>query len=202
MKLAFLSALLLVGNAMAIEEPKYSIHSRSEHFEVRKYPKVLVAETLVESEFDDAGNQAFRILADFIFGNNRLNKKIAMTAPVSQTATSEKIAMTAPVSQIKGPKGFVVQFTMPSGYTVDNLPEPNDPRVQIRELPARTVAVYEYSGSWSEARYNEKLGEFRKQLGKAGIKTIGEPVFARFNSPFRLWFLRRNEIWLELPSSP
>lgn len=202
MRYMVLSALLLVGSVMATEEPKYTVQSRNENYEIRQYPKVLVAQTLVETEFDDAGNRAFRILADFIFGNNRLNKKMEMTAPATQTATSEKIAMTAPVSQVKGPKGFVVQFTMPSGYTLNNLPEPNDPRVQIRELPARTVAVYRYSGSWSEARYNEKLGEFRKELEKAGIKTLGEPVFARFNSPLRLWFLRRNEIWLELPLSP
>ena len=183
---------------MAIEEPKYTVRSQSENYEIRDYPKILVAETLVEAEFEDAGNMAFRILADYIFGNNKLKEKIGMTAPVSQRASSEKIAMTAPVSQVKGQKGFLVQFTMPANYTIENLPEPNDSRVQIRELPARTVAVYEYSGSWSESRYQEKLADFRRDLEKAGVRPIGEPVFARFNSPFTLWFLRRNEIWLEV----
>ncbi len=194
----FLSALLLMGSAMATEEPKYTVQSQNENHEIRRYPKVLVAETLVEAEFEEAGNKAFRILADYIFGNNKPNKKIAMTAPVSQAAASEKIAMTAPVSQVKGQGGFLVQFTMPSSYTRENLPEPNDPRVQIRELPARTVAVYGYSGTWSESRYKEKLADFRSELEKAGVKPTGEPVFARFNPPFMPWFLRRNEIWLEL----
>jgi len=190
--------LLLAGSAMATEEPKYTVRSRSENFETRDYPKILVAETLVEADFEDAGNRAFRILADYIFGNNKLKRKMDMTAPVSQRASSEKIAMTAPVSQVKGQNGFLVQFTMPANYTIETLPEPIDPRVQIRELAARTVAVYEYSGSWSESRFKEKLAHFRSELKKAGITPIGEPVFARFNSPFTLWLLRRNEIWFEV----
>lgn len=198
-QITLLNLIFFVGSAVAIEEPKYTVESRTDHFEIRKYPKILVAQTLVDASFDDAGNKAFRILADYIFGNNKPNKKIAMTAPVSQTAASEKIAMTAPVAQTKDKAGFLVQFTMPANYTIDTLPQPNDPRVQIRELPAHSVAVYEYSGSWSESRYQEKLADFRRELKKAGVETTGEPVFARFNSPFRLWFLRRNEIWLELP---
>jgi hypothetical protein len=194
--------LFIVGSAVAIEEPKYTVQSRTDHYEIRHYPKVLVAQTLVDANFDEAGNKAFRILADFIFGNNKPNQKIAMTAPVSQTAAPQKIAMTAPVTQVKEQSGFLVQFTMPASYTLLNLPEPNNPRVQIRELPAQTVAVYGYSGSWSESRYQQKLADFRRELEKAGIKTSGEPIFARFNSPFRLWFLRRNEIWFKVQNVP
>ncbi len=197
-KFVLLNILFLVGSAVAIEEPKYTVQSRTDHYEIRRYPNILVAQTLVDANFDDAGNKAFRILADYIFGNNKPNKKIAMTAPVSQTAASEKIAMTAPVTQTKKKTGFLIQFTMPANYTIENLPQPNDPSVEIRELPAHTVAVYEYSGSWSESRYLEKLADFRRELEKAGVRTSGEPIFARFNSPFRLWFLRRNEIWLEV----
>lgn len=186
---------------MAIEEPKYEVSSKNEHYEVRKYSSVLVAETQIDSEFGEAGNQGFRILADYIFGNNRSKTKLSMTAPVSQSASSEinqKIAMTAPVNQLKQQNGFLVQFTMPSGFTLQNIPEPNDSRVHIREIPPRTMAVYTYSGSWSESRFQEKLADFRAHLAKNGIKTEGEPVFARFNSPFTLWFLRRNEIWLKV----
>jgi len=198
LRVSFSCLIFLVGSAMAIEEPKYTVQSQGEHYEIRRYPKTLVAETLVDAEFEQAGNKAFRILADYIFGNNKPNKKIAMTAPVAQTASSEKIAMTAPASQVRGQNGFLIQFTMPANYTLENLPEPNDHRVQIREIPSRTMAVYEYSGSWSESRYNEKLADFRRELETAGLKPIAEPVFARFNSPFTLWFLRRNEIWLEV----
>ncbi len=181
---------------MAIEEPKYTVQVKTESYEIRHYGPTLVAETQVQADFDRAGNEAFRILADFIFGNNTTQTKIAMTAPVSQQA--EKIEMTAPVSMQQGPSGFVVQFTMPEKYTLETLPRPNDERVKIRELPARDVAVFTYSGSWSQKRYLKKLELFTAALTKDNLVAVGNPVFARFNSPFSLWFLRRNEIWLEV----
>ena len=141
---------------MAIQEPPYSVESRTPYYEVRNYEATLVAETTVYSSFDDSGNQAFRILADYIFGNNKSKSKIAMTAPVSQQTASEKIAMTAPVSQTKSASGYVVQFTMPKEFTLDTLPLPVDNRVHLRQIPARKVAVYLYSGSWSETRYKKK----------------------------------------------
>ncbi len=183
---------------MAIEEPKFSVESKTEHYEIRKYETVLVAETKVESEFESAGSQAFRILADYIFGNNKSKTKISMTAPVSQQAVSEKIAMTAPVSQIKSGTGYLVQFTMPNKFTKETLPESNDARVNIREIPVRRVAAFEYSGSWSEERYNEKLKLFLENLKQDGVVTTGNPELARYNSPWSLWFLRRNEILIEV----
>lgn len=195
----FLSLILISGVAMAVNEPKYSIESQNEHFEIRSYGSMLVAETVVDANFDQAGNQAFRILADYIFGNNKNQKKIEMTAPVAQQAASVKIEMTAPVNQIKDQQGQRVQFVMPEEYkTLESLPQPNDPRVQLRQLSERKVAVYSYSGSWSESRYKEKLSDFKTALEKAHISTIGEPIFARFNSPLKFWFLRRNEIWFEV----
>lgn len=196
----FLSILFLFFRSevvMAIEEPKYTVETQSKVYEVRKYQSTLVAETWVDAKFDDAGNKAFRILADYIFGNNTTKTEISMTAPVAQSR-SEKIAMTAPVSQIKGEKGYLVQFTMPSQFPQDSLPKPNDSRVVIRELPERRVAVLKYSGSWSESRYQQKLADLKAALVADQLQAIGEPIFARFNSPFQLWFLRRNEIWIEI----
>lgn len=185
---------------MAIEEPSYSVISKAENYEVRKYGPIIVAETRVDADFENAGGQAFRILAGYIFGGNKSKTKIAMTAPVNQTAAavSEKIEMTAPVTLSKPPLGFLVQFTMPMQYTLETLPIPNDVRVEIRKISARTVAVFSYSGSWSEVRYLKKLKEFQEGLKKNGVQTKGDPQFARFNSPFQLWFLRRNEIWIEV----
>ncbi len=185
---------------MAIEEPSYTLEARHASFEIRNYSPILVAETLVEDKFDKAGNRGFRILADFIFGNNQTKTTLPMTAPVVQQSekTAEKIAMTAPVNLTREKSGFVVQFTMPSKYTLETLPQPNDPRVRVREVPARRVAVFTYSGSWSEERYLEKLAAFKNALSEKNLISKGEPSFARFDSPFRLWFLRRNEIWLEL----
>lgn len=183
---------------MAIEEPKFEVESKNEVYEVRKYKTILVAETVVSGNFDEAGNQGFKILADFIFGNNKTKSKITMTAPVSTQNASEKISMTAPVSQTKSSEGFLVQFTMPSSYTMETIPEPNDSRVKLREIPERRVAVYSYSGTWSESRYKEKLEIFLSELTKKGVQTKGEALFARYNPPFMPWFLRRNEIWLEI----
>lgn len=182
---------------MAIEEPKFTVVAKAENYEVRKYAPVLVAETVVEASFEEAGNQSFRILADYIFGNNRSRVKVAMTAPVTQEKRSEKIAMTAPVSQSRALSGYLVQFTMPASFTLDTLPEPNDPRVKLRLVPERRVAVFRYSGGWSEARYAEKLAEFKSLLKKDGLDDNGTTTLSRYDPPFMPWFLRRNEIWIE-----
>jgi len=189
---------LLSGVAMGIEEPNYEVVSKASQYEIRKYGPIIVAETKIDSDFEKAGNRAFKILAGYIFGANKSKTKIAMTAPVNQEAISEKIEMTAPVTQTKGASGFVVQFTMPEKYTLETLPVPDDSNIQLRQMPARKVAVYTYSGSWSESRYEEKLMNFKSELKTDQVTAIGEPSLARYNSPFQLWFLRRNEIWLEV----
>jgi hypothetical protein len=196
-KILILIMPMYSGVTMATEEPKYKIESKNDLYEIRNYDSTLVAETTIDTNFEEAGNRAFRILADYIFGNNTIKTKIEMTTPVSQVK-STKIEMTAPVNLSKNNMGFLVQFTMPAIFTLENIPKPNDERVQIREIPKRKLAVFSYSGSWSEDRYKRKLAEFRSALEKDQIKTLGEPIFARFNSPFQLWFLRRNEIWLEV----
>ena len=185
---------------MAIEEPSYNVVKTYEEFEVREYQPILIAQTMVKENFEDAGNTGFRILAKYIFGDNRSRTKISMTAPVAQVekASSEKIDMTAPVNLVKHSSGYAVQFTMPKEFTKESLPVPNDARIEILEIPSRKVAVYKYSGIWSESRYQEKLALFRAALKKSSVAVMGEPALARFNSPFMIWFLRRNEIWFEL----
>jgi hypothetical protein len=181
---------------MAIEEPKYTALQTYEDFEVRRYEAYAVAETAVQAGFDDAGNDAFGILAGYIFGKNKGARKIEMTAPVTQTPA--KIAMTAPVTQSNDGGEVVVRFVMPSEWTLETLPEPLDPRVRLREVPGRTVAVIRYSGFWSESRYREELAKLEAALQREGLRWIGEPVWARYNPPWTPWFLRRNEIWLEV----
>lgn len=183
---------------MAIEEPSFTLESKAETYEIRHYPKIVVAETVIDGDFESSGGKAFKILAGYIFGDNRAQTKIDMTAPVISQATSEKIAMTAPVIQTKSSSGYAYQFTMPKPYTLQTLPLPNDNRVILKEIPERRIAVFSYSGSWSEEHFNEKLSEFESALKADRIETKGDPIFSRYNSPFVLWFLRRNEIWLEL----
>jgi hypothetical protein len=197
LRIVFLLGLMNTGVAMGIEEPTYVIDSKKTNYEIRNYGPMVVAETVIDSDFEGAGNQAFRILAAYIFGENRTETKIADSAPSTQSS-SEKIAMTAPVTQSKAGQSFIVQFTMPKKYTLKTLPSPTDSRVHLRQIEPRLMAVLSYSGSWSESRYQEKLAILRDDLKKDRLQTVGEPVFARFNSPFQLWFLRRNEIWQEI----
>jgi hypothetical protein len=198
--LTLLFVMLIPGVAMATEEPSYKTVATYDAFEVREYQSILIAQTIVNESFEDAGNTGFRILAKYIFGDNQTRTKISMTAAVGQVekATSEKIDMAAPVNLLKHSSGYAVQFTMPKEFTKESLPSPNDARIEILEIPSRKVAVYKYSGSWSESRYQEKLALFRAALKKSSVAVMGEPSLARFNSPFMIWFLRRNEIWFEL----
>ena len=186
----------------AIEEPTYSVVQKTEQFEVRQYEPYLVAEVVVPGPVSEAGSQGFSLLGGYIFGKNKGERKLEMTAPVTQTTIDPpapvKLEMTAPVTQAATPSGFLVQFVMPKGYTLTTLPEPLDARVKLREVPANRVAVIRFSGSWSQSLYEEKLQTLRGALAAAGMATVGEPVSSRYNSPFSLPFLRRNEIWLNL----
>ncbi len=182
----------------ATEEPDYQVVRTLADVEVRQYAAYTVAEVQVGGPASEAGNQAFPILAGYIFGKNKGERKLAMTAPVTQAAVPVKLAMTAPVTQTATPAGFVVQFVLPRGVTVASAPEPLDARVQLREVLPGQVAVIRYSGFWSESNYSEHLAHLQTALREAGLSWTGEPVYARYNAPFTPWFLRRNEIWLHL----
>ncbi len=195
--------LLLIFTAMplsshAIEEPDYELVRKFDGVELRKYAPYMVAEVVLQSTADDAGNQAFPILAGYIFGKNKGEKKFAMTAPVTQTAAPVRMEMTAPVTQAAVAGGMRVQFVLPKGVTLDTAPEPLDARVQLRLVPASQWAAIRYSGTWSQSNYEQHLALLRAALDTAGVATQGEPVLARYNAPFTPWFLRRNEIWLAL----
>jgi hypothetical protein len=195
------SALLLAAFtpvAQAIEEPSYEVVRQiDERVEVRRYAPFVVAEVVLDARSADAGNQAFPILAGYIFGKNKGERKMQMTAPVTQSAEPMKMAMTAPVTQSATTTGGMrVQFVLPREVTLATAPEPLDARVQLREEPAVMRAAIRYSGTWSQANYDEHLAKLRATLAAAGVATEGEPVLARYNAPMTPWFMRRNEIWL------
>lgn len=181
---------------MAIDEPGYTVVRTEDAFEVRRYEPYLVAETVVSAAAEEAGNQGFRILAGYIFGQNKGARKIEMTAPVAQTPA--KIAMTAPVAQSATSDGYAVQFAMPREWTLETLPEPTDSRVKLRAIPARTLAVIRYSGTWSQGNYEANLKKLQDALARAGLAWHGEAVWARYDPPWKPWFWRRNEILLEV----
>jgi len=194
-------ALTLTSFAMtsqATEEPEYRVVRQIGDVEVRQYAAYAVAEVVVAGPAADAGNQAFPILAGYIFGKNKGERKFAMTAPVTQAPVPVKMEMTAPVTQTAAPDGFVVQFVLPKGVTVASAPEPLDARVRLREVVPSQVAVIRYSGFWSTANYDEHLTKLQAALRAANEAWTGDAVYARYNAPFTPWFMRRNEIWLHL----
>jgi len=186
--------LLCSCAAMGIEKAQYEVIEKEGKFEVRQYQPQIVAETVVDAEFDEAGNLAFRRLFGYISGQNRKKESIAMTAPVNQKNISEKIPMTAPVNQQKDAGKYSVNFLMPSKYTMKTLPEPTDPNVTLREIPARKMAVIRYSGTWSKEKYESNKALLKGFISRKGLTIIGEDIFARYDPPFQLWFLRRNEV--------
>jgi len=206
MKLIFVAFMLLFSGeaAFAFEQPKYEIVKIYKGFELRRYAPYIVAETVVSGNFDDAGNKAFRILFKYISGNNLKKTEIPMTAPVNQTPVTEigeKIEMTTPVEQtphVKNSDTYVFSFIMPSKYTLETLPLPADPRVKLRQGKSRLLAARTYSGTWSEKLYRENEAALLEEVKAAGLTTVGEPIFARYNSPFTLWFLRKNEVLVEV----
>ncbi len=186
----------------ATEEPEYQVVRELAGVEVRQYAAYAVAEVVVDGPAHEAGDQAFPILAGYIFGKNKGERKFEMTAPVKQAAAPVKLEMTAPVTQSAAPGGFVVQFVLPKGVTAASAPEPLDARVKLREVVPARVAVIRYSGFWSQSNYDKHLARLQTALRAAELAWTGEPVYARYNAPFTPWFIRRNEIWLHLAPAP
>ena len=191
---------LMMENAMAVEEAEYTVALKQDKLEIRDYAPSIVAEVIVNDDFEDASGAAFRKLFNYISGDNTGRSKIAMTSPVSQKPEPEKIAMTSPVGQRKSDQGWAVSFMMPASYTMDSIPLPDDASVVLREVPAHRAAAIRYSGTWSEKAYKKQLALLLEWIEAESLETMGEPVWARYNAPFTPWFMRRNEILIPVGS--
>lgn len=202
--LAGLLLALASWPAMAIEVPEYRVLEQDGAFELRAYSSYLIAETEVEAGFMNAGNIAFGRLFRYISGANAAQTEISMTAPVEQASQGEKIAMTAPVEQAKGDGVYRVGFIVPRKYNRDTVPKPTDPRVIIREVPPRTVAVWRYSGRWTEENFREHEQDLRRALQARSLKPASgdSAIIARYDAPFIPWFMRRNEVLIPLEKNP
>ncbi len=186
------------GAAMAVEEPPYSASRQERAFEVRDYPALVAAEVTVGGERREAANAGFRLLAAYIFGGNTRSQSIAMTAPVVQAPAGESIAMTAPVIQSGDAGGWIIRFIMPRGYTLDTLPVPKDPKVRLLALPPSRFAVVRFSGLAHAQDIEEKTAELRTYMQTNHLRAASVPLLARYNPPWTLWFMRRNEVMIPL----
>ena len=188
--------------AMAVEEPAFDLIDKSASFEIRQYRAQLIAETIVEGEMRTASNRGFRVLASFIFGSNRIKE--------SGTDKAEKISMTAPVT-VEPQTGSMaaaeeanrwrIQFTMPSKYSITNLPQPLSPAIHIREVPAKRYAVVTFSGLSGAEKIRQKTLELLNWMQTKQLQAVGQPQLARYDPPWILPFFRRNEILVEIPTS-
>ena len=190
--------LMTATPARSIESASYKTLMQDGNFELRDYAAQIRVETEVEGEFKQAGNKAFRLLFDYISGDNKSQQKIAMTSPVSQE-TSQKVAMTTPVSQSQSDNGnWRVGFLVPAEYSQETVPLPNNPKVTLRAIPAQKMAAIRYSGTWSDENYQQQLQALQEWISRNGWEVGGDPTWARYDPPFKPWFLRRNEILIPL----
>ncbi len=208
---AFVAFLLLLvavvfpgERAMSIEMPAYSVAYKDGDIEYRQYASYLVAETQVANtaNYSDAGDEGFRRLFRYITGANTTQAKIAMTAPVEQSAASQKIAMTAPVEQTAADGGWTVSFVVPRQYNLETVPLPSNPQVRIREVPGELRAVLRYSGRWTEKLFAKRKAELLELLEAAGVDATGEVHSALYNPPYLPPFLRRNEVQVTVRALP
>ena len=184
---------------MATEEPAFTLVQHTEVFDVRRYAPVVVAETTVEGDWGDASNQGFRRLAGYIFGGNKSRTKIAMTAPVATQDRTQLAKATPDTVRQDGAHTWVVSFTLPAAWQLAALPIPDDARVTLREVPARVVAAKRVGGWWSASGFADDATAFLRELATAGLKPSGTPpVMARDNPPWIPFFMRRNEVLVEL----
>lgn len=189
----------ITWSAMAsnVETPHYSVSTKSGNLEIREYGPTIVAEAMVEGERDKAIQRGFRIIADYIFGNNLSSTKVAMTAPVMQQS-NEKIAMTAPVIQQASGRSWNVRFVMPSKYTIETLPKPVNPQVALIEVPATRFAVIRFSGFAGQDSLDRHQAQLRTYMAERNLTAINEPQYAFYNAPWTLPFMRRNEVMIEV----
>ena len=196
--LTLLLGYAALGPAMSnVEKPKYQVISEQGNIQIREYNPSIVAEVQVQGEREEAISQGFRLLADYIFGNNKVEQDIAMTAPVTQRS-SEKIAMTAPVKQQGSDNAWKVNFTMPSKYSMNTLPKPNNEKVTLHQVPSKKYASIKFSGMGSNKNLALHEKELQEYISKNKIQTLSESIYAFYSPPWTLAFLRHNEIMIEI----
>lgn len=206
--LVLMLALLQTGCSLfgirSAEEASYAVLVDQDRFQVREYETLVVAETVVEKNFDEAGNIAFKRLFGYISGANRAQTEIAMTAPVmaldEDSSSGAQISMTAPVTGEKSAGGWRFAFVLPAGHSLEEAPAPTNPDVRLVQVPARKVAVIRYSGNWNEISYQSNLKLLQDWMLQNQFEAASLPRVAGYDPPWTLPFLRRNEVLIDIKS--
>ena len=189
---------VLAGPVMSdVEKPDYKVIQSEQNIEIRQYEPMIIAEVEVDGKREDAIGDGFRLLADYIFGDNTVQQVISMTAPVQQKE-NQKIAMTAPVQQQSTGKSWRMSFVMPSKYSMDSLPVPNNNHVRLKEILTKKFVVIEFSGTNSNENITEHENKLMNYIAANKLKIIGSFKYAFYNAPWTLPFMRRNEVMIEI----
>ena len=200
---SIIALILIVGGLLAgpvmnnVEKPDYKVIQTEQNIEIRQYEPMIIAEVEVDGKREDAIREGFRLIADYIFGNNTVQRDIAMTAPVQQQE-SQKIAMTAPVQQQSTGRSWQISFVMPSKYSMETLPEPKNDRVRLKEIMTKKFVVIKFSGTNSNENVTEHENQLMNYIEANQIKIIDSPKYAFYNAPWTLPFMRRNEVMIEI----
>lgn len=168
-----------------VEQAKYTVITKHGSIEIRQYEPMIVAETEIKGQRQEAISQGFRIIADYIFGNNLTRQNVAMTAPVTQQSQGTS---------------WTVRFVMPSNYTMESLPKPNNNLVKIEQIEAKRFAVIRFSGTPTEDSIKKHTTDLEEFIRTNNLKIRSEPIYAFFNPPWTLPSSRRNEVMMEIPS--
>jgi hypothetical protein len=186
---------------MPIESPRYETVQKDNKFEIREYEDYILAEVEIDGDFSSALQKGFKVLADFIFGGNTSKARISMTVPVTEQAiTSEKIEMTAPVtsSPVEEGKKYRIAFTMPSKYTLENLPEPSNKTISFHKVAKHKVAALRFPGNLNSKVASRKAKELETWLNENKYSKKTGFVFAQYNPPWIPGIFRRNEVLTEV----
>jgi hypothetical protein len=186
---------------MSYEKPRYTVEKKDGKFEIRDYEGYILAQVEVKSDYSSATSQGFRALFNYIVGDNAKRSKIAMTVPVTQEVMiePEQIPMTGPVSvELTGANDYNVAFMMPSGYTMDTLPEPNNKGITFKEVKPHRSAALRFSGYMDGEKAMRRIAELKEWMAKNGLKPKSHFTVARYDPPWIPGFLRNNEVIVEI----
>lgn len=193
--------MLISNHLMATNEPEFKLTFKDNNYEIREYEPKILAQVTVKGNFNNASSKGFKVLADYIFGNNISidgNSKIDMTAPVIAETASKKIEMTAPVIAEGRDSEWLISFVMPKEYSLKTLPKPNNKNITITSLPKEKYAVIVFSGLVRESNYNEQIKLLKNFIISKNLKIIDQVQIARYNPPWTLPFFRRNELMIRI----
>ena len=200
-KLLIITLMLISNHLMATNEPEFKLTFKDNNYEIREYEPKILAQVTVKGNFNNASSKGFKVLADYIFGNNISidgNSKIDMTAPVIAETASKKIEMTAPVIAEGSDSEWLISFVMPKEYSLKTLPKPNNKNITITSLPKEKYAVIVFSGLVRESNYNEQIKLLNDFIISKNLKIIDQVQIARYNPPWTLPFFRRNELMIRI----